>query len=157
MTRTTRRAALLTTLLAATAASCGPAPITPPDGIATVAPGGAVVPLELEVQNSGLPGGYVWLGLTDQPATGRWHQFGMAVLMCVTCPVPLAGIGASYDIAILDKACAVQAALRTPGGHLRWEIGPGPQFSLAPAPTGGDWIPGDSEPAKPGTVPCTPP
>ena len=104
-----------------------------------------------------MPGGYLWIAISDDPATGRWHRFGMAELLCVTCPVPLARPAASYDIAILDEACAVRSARRTAGGALRWAIEIGPRFSLDAAPTGGDWIPGDSAPADPGSVPCAPP
>jgi hypothetical protein len=151
------RTGTLALLLALTAVGCGQGPTTPADAIATVEPGGPVIPLELEVQNSGLPGGYLWLGITDQAASGRWHRFGDAELLCVTCPVPLPGVAASYDIAIFDETCVLRSARRTPGGHLRWEIGLGPTFTLAPAPVGGDWIPGDSAAAAPGRVPCTPP
>ena len=116
-----------------------------------------VLPLDLQVRNSGLPGGYLWLAMADQPMTGRWHHFGMAQFMCVTCPRPFVGFGASYEIAVLDDSCQVRAIQRTAGGQLLVEIDPGPTVRLVPAPPLGDWLPEDSPPADAASVPCSRP
>lgn len=121
------------------------------------APGPAIAALGLQVRNSGMSGGYLWLSMADQRQTGRWHQFGMAEFMCVTCPRPFGGIGAGYEIAVFDEACALRARFRTLGGQLQVAIDPGPTITLVPAPPIGDWLPGDSEPAGAGIIPCSPP
>ena len=113
--------------------------------------------LDLQVRNSGLPGGYVWLSLAGQPGAGRWHQFGMAEFICVTCPKPFVGSGAAYEIAVLDETCRVRAVHRTTGGQLLVEIDLGPTVRLVQAPPLGDWLPADSAPADPTTIPCSPP
>ncbi len=127
---------------------------TPP---ASIEPGPALSALDLQVRNSGMRGGYLWLGIAEQPSAGRWHPFGMAEFLCVTCPRPFLGAGAGYDIAVFDEACALQARFQTLGGLLLVAIDLGPTIELVPAPPLGDWIPGDSAPADAGTVPCAPP
>lgn len=116
-----------------------------------------VLPLDLRVRNSGLPSGYIWLAIAHQPNTGRWHAFGMAQFMCVTCPKPFVGFGASYEIAVLDESCQVQAVERTVGGPLLLEIDPGPTIRLVPAPPLQDWLPEDSPPADLADIPCSRP
>jgi hypothetical protein len=119
--------------------------------------GPALSALDLQVRNSGLPGGYLWLAMADQRNTGRWHRFWMAEFMCVTCPRPFGGIGTGYEIAVFDEACQLRARFRTPGGALQVAIDPGPTITLDVAPPLGDWLPGDSIPADPATIPCSPP
>jgi hypothetical protein len=114
-------------------------------------------PLELQVRNSGLPGGYVWLSIVDQPTQGRWHTFGRAEFICVTCPMPFVGTGTGYEIAVLDDSCAVRARHRPAGGRLLVEIDPGPAIRLIDAPPLADWMPADSSPADPATIPCARP
>jgi|SRR6187402_671568 len=113
--------------------------------------------LDLQVRNSGLRGGYLWLSMADQPQTGRWHQFGSAEFVCVTCPNAFRGIGSGYEIAVFDEACDLHGHFRTLGGRLQVAIDLGPTITLVPAPPLGDWMPADSLPAEPGTVPCSPP
>jgi hypothetical protein len=149
-------AALTLSLGACVAASCDEARLTS----SPVEPNrsdSVVVPLDLQVRNNGLRGGYVWLGMADQPNTGRWHPFGMAQFMCVTCPRPFVGAGTGYEIVVLDESCAVRARQRTVGGQLLFEIDLGPTFELIPAPPIGDWLPEDSPPADAAGVPCRPP
>jgi hypothetical protein len=136
------------------AACAGPAPSA---SWAAPADDSVLLPLELRVRNSGLPGGYLWMSVVDQPGTGRWHRFGMADFFCATCPVPFAHVGAAYEIAVLDESCQLRAAQRTIGGKLQVEIDLGPTIKLVEAPPLGDWIPGDSPPADPGSIPCSPP
>jgi hypothetical protein len=140
-------------VLAIVVAACTEAPPSP----SANANGPPIAALDLQVRNSGMPGGYLWLSMADQRQTGRWHQFGMAEFMCVTCPRPFGGIGAGYEIAVFDEACALRARFRTPGGELQVAIDLGPTITLVPAPPLGDWLPGDSAPVDPGTVPCSPP
>lgn len=118
-------------------------------------PADPVVPLDLQVRNSGLPAGYIWLSVAGQRVTGRWHRFEMAVFVCVTCPRPFVS-AAYYEIAVFDERCQLRGAYRTVGGQLQVEIDPGPILRLVPAPPLGDWIPADSTPAEPATIPCTP-
>jgi hypothetical protein len=153
--RDTRMAALACTLAAGIAASCAGAPASPasPERSSD----SVVVPLDLQFRNTGLKGGYLWLGMADQPGTGRWHPFGMVEFMCVTCPRPFVGAGAGYEIVVLDESCAVRARQRTVGGHLLFEIDLGPTFELIPAPPIGDWMPVDSLPADVASIPCRPP
>jgi hypothetical protein len=113
-------------------------------------------PLDLQVRNSGLPGGYVWLSTVGDRSLGRWHRFGMAEFLCVTCPVPFVGSGSPYEIAVLDEACVVVDRFETAGGQWLVEINPR-STALVEAPPIGDWIPGDSEPVGPEHVPCLPP
>jgi hypothetical protein len=117
----------------------------------------SMVPLDLQVRNSGLPGGYVRLSIADQPNQSRWHRFGMAEFLCVTCPEPFVGSGSGYEIAVLDEACGVRATYRVDGGPLLVEIDLGPTFKIVQAPPIRDWMPADSPPADPATVPCVPP
>ena len=117
----------------------------------------SVVSLGLQVRNSGLPGGYVWLSIPGQANQGRWHQFGMAEFICVTCPDPFVHSGSGYAIAILDESCEIRATYQVDGGPLLVEIDPGPTLSIGQAPPLGDWLPGDSPPAEPASIPCTPP
>ena len=84
------------------------------------------IPLDLQVRNSGLPGGYVWLSIPGQPSQSRWHRFGMATFICVTCPEPFVGSGSGYEIAVLDASCAVRGRYRVDGGPLLVEIDLGP-------------------------------
>jgi len=92
--------------------------------------------------------------MAGQPTTGRWHQFGMAEFICVTCPEAFVGVGASYEIAVLDESCHVRATLRTTGGQLLVEIELGPTIRLVDAPPLQDWLPADSAPVDPAAVPC---
>jgi hypothetical protein len=108
--------------------------------------------LELQVRNSGMHGGYLWLGITG--GAGRWHTFGEAEFLCVTCPVPFTGVGPSYEIAIFDEQCQLHAREHTKGGNLQVAIELGPLISLVPAPPILDWVPGDSPPADVAQVPC---
>lgn len=116
-----------------------------------------VLPLDLQVRNSGLPGGYVWLSGIHQPGSGRWHTFGMAEFFCVTCPVAFAGSPEGYVVAVLDQECRVHGRFETLGGELIVEIDLGPALRIGPAPPLQDWLPGDSMPADPASVPCAPP
>jgi len=125
---------------------------TPPDtpDISTV------VPLDLQVRNSGMPGGYVWLSTIGEPNQSRWHRFGMAEFICVTCPEPIRSVS-GYAIAILDESCRLQATYRVDGGSLLVEIDLGPTLRIVEAPPIRDWLPGDSAPVDPAMVPCVPP
>lgn len=138
-----RRVLALAFLAACIVASCAEGPVP-----------ASAVPLDLQVRNSGLPAGYLWLSMTGHPDTGRWHQFGMAEFFCATCPVPFVGAGASYDVAVLDEACHVRSMERTIGGRLLLEIDLGPTIRLVEAPPLGDWLPEDSTPADPSSIPC---
>jgi hypothetical protein len=129
----------------------------PPPSSGSPSPVGASVPLDLRVRNSGLPGGLLWVAVTGDGETGRWHRLGTAEFLCVTCPQPLPGIGPTYDLAVLDGSCQVREAFRTVGGPWQIEIDPGPTVKLIPAPPLGDWLPADSDPAEPTTIPCSPP
>ena len=136
------------------AACTGPTPSTssgPPVSQSVLAP------LDLRVRNSGLRGGYLWLSLAGQPGEGRWHRFGQAVFLCATCPVRFVGAGVAYEIVIFDEACQLRAVLRTFGGQMQVEIDPGPTIELVEAPPIGDWLPEDSPPVDPASVPCSPP
>ena len=115
------------------------------------------VPLDLQVRNSGLPGGYVWLSIAGQPSQSRWHRFGMATFICVTCPEPFVRSGSGYEISVLDASCAVRGRYRVDGGPLLVEIELGPTFRIVDAPPLGDWMPEDSPPSDPASVPCFPP
>lgn len=116
----------------------------------------ALSALDLQVRNSGLPGGYLWLAMEEQRNAGRWHRFGMAEFLCVTCPRRFFGVGTGYEIAVFDEACQLRARFRTLGGNLLVAIDLGPTITLDPAPPLGDWLPGDSIPADPATIPCSP-
>ncbi|MEZ0240673.1 MAG: hypothetical protein ACAH65_07745, partial [Chloroflexota bacterium] len=107
-------------------------------------------------RNSGTPGGYLWLSVAGDPSQGRWHQFGMAEFLCVTCPVPFVGSGPAYEIAVLDESCVVLNRFQTGEGQWLVEIDAG-RPSLGAAPPIGDWMPGDSEPLSRERVPCLPP
>jgi hypothetical protein len=146
----------LALLLAIAIAACdlAPAPAAP---AVPVEPVPALSALDLQVRNSGMPGGYLWLGIADQPNAGRWHPFGMAEFLCVTCPRPFLGAGAGYEIAVFDESCQQLASFQSSGGSLQVAIDLGPAIELVPAPPLGDWMPGDSPPADAGTVPCSPP
>jgi hypothetical protein len=141
----------LACLIAIAMAACGGGP-SPND--ATSAEDSLVSPLDLQVRNSGLPGGYLWLAMAGQPTTGRWHRFGMAEFICVTCPTAFVGFGTSYEIAVLDESCHVRASLRTTGGQLLVDIDLGPAIRLVQAPPLQDWLPADSAPVDPAAVPC---
>jgi hypothetical protein len=145
---------LLAFLIAIAVAACAEPP-APRGSDATQA--SIVIPLELRVRNSGIHGGYLWLGMVDQPAAGRWHRIGEAEFSCVTCPKPFVGFGPSYEIVVLDEACHVLAAFQPLGGHLQVEIDIGLPIKLIQAPPLGDWLPGDSASVDPATVPCAPP
>jgi hypothetical protein len=124
-------------------------------GSATTEPAGEAAPLQkldLQVRNSGLHGGYLWLGVTG--GAGRWHRFGQAELLCVTCPVPFSGSGPSYEIAVFDEQCQLHAREHTPGGSLQVAIELGPRITIVPAPPVIDWVPGDSPPIDAAEVPC---
>ncbi len=121
---------------------------TPSEGSAT---------LDLQVRNSGLPGGYVWLARADDRANGRWHRFGMAEFICATCPAPFSGSTAGFIVAVYDESCVVRGGFQTPGGQRLVEIDPGPTVRLVEAPPLQDWLPADSVAADPATVPCPPP
>ena len=114
-------------------------------------------PLDLQVRNSGLPGGYVWLSIAGQPNQSRWHRFGMAEFICVTCAEPFVRSGTGYEIAVLDESCGVRATYRVEGRPLLVEIDPGPTVRIVPAPPIRDWMPADSPPADPTSIPCAPP
>ena len=108
--------------------------------------------LELQVRNSGMHGGYLWLGITG--GAGRWHTFGQAEFLCVTCPVPFSGSGPSYEIAVFDEECQLHAREHTRGGNLQVAIESGPSISVVAAPPIIDWVPGESPPADVAQVPC---
>jgi hypothetical protein len=108
--------------------------------------------LDLQLRNSGMHGGYLWLGITG--GAGRWHTFGQAEFLCVTCPVPFVGSGPSYEVAVFDEECSLRAREHTKGGNLQVAIELGPHITLVPAPPVIDWIPGDSPPADVANVPC---
>jgi hypothetical protein len=116
--------------------------------------GGPNLRLDLQVRNSGIRGGFVWL---ESPAEGRWHRLGQAEFLCLTCPVPIAENVLGYEIAVLDDSCVVVARHQVVGGELLLEIDPGPVVRLGPAPPLGDWLPGDSAPLDRASVPCPPP
>ena len=143
----------LVLVAAVVVAACAEEASTP----ASIEPEPALSALDLQVRNSGLPGGYLWLGIADQPGAGRWHPFGMAEFLCITCPRPFLGAGAGYEIAVFDESCRQLADFRSLGGSLQVAIDPGPAIELVPAPPLGDWMPGDSAPADAGNVPCSPP
>ena len=65
--------------------------------------------------------------------------------------------GSDYDLVVLDESCHVRARYQTHGGQLLIEIDPGPAIRLVQAPPLGDWMPGDSPPADPAGIPCSPP
>ena len=132
-------------VIASALAACSEAPTVPDSE-----------PLDLQVRNSGLPGGYVWLSTAGDRSQGRWHRFGMAEFLCVTCPVPFVGLGSQYEIAVLDEACVVVDRFQTGGGQWLVEID-ARTTSLVAAPPLGDWMPGDSEPVSLASVPCLPP
>lgn len=137
--------------------ACGePAPSPgPTDALPSAA---ALQPLDLVIRNSGLPGGFVLVSVTGQPTVGRWHSFGMAELLCLTCPEPFNASGPSYELVVVDEACKVMSVNRTLGGDLWLEIDPGPIVRLGEAPPPGDWIPSESPPMEASTPPCaTPP
>ena len=116
-----------------------------------------VVPLDLQVRNSGLRGGYVWLSVAGDQTQSRWHRFGQAEFICVTCPEPFVGSGSGYEIAVLDESCRLQARYRVEGGALLVEIDLGPTLQIIPAPPLLDWMPEDSSAADPANIPCGPP
>jgi hypothetical protein len=148
------RLLVLACVIAIAVAACAEAPEPRgPDGTQ----GSVVSPLDLRVRNSGIQGGYLWLGMVDQPSSGRWHRIGEAEFGCVTCPKPFVGFGSSYVVVVLDEACRVLAAFQPLGGQLQVEIDIGLPIKLIKAPPLGDWIPGDSPPADPATIPCAPP
>ncbi|MGZ5408337.1 MAG: hypothetical protein ACXWDG_11210 [Aeromicrobium sp.] len=113
--------------------------------------------LELQVRNSGMPGGYVWFARAEDRSSGQWHRFGMAEFLCVTCPTPFAGSEAGFVIAVFDESCSVRGGFRTPGGHRLVEIDLGPVVRVIEAPPLQDWLPADSIEANPANVPCVPP
>jgi hypothetical protein len=133
-------------LVAVLAAACASTPVSP-----------NALPLDLQVRNSGLDGGFVWLGSANEPGRSRWHAFGMAEFFCVTCPSAFQGSVEGYDVAILDESCGLRFAERTLGGQLIVEIDPGPTIRISPAQPLGDWLPGDSPPLEATRVPCPPP
>ena len=142
-----RRAALLLSLIAVIATGCGV------DAVADQAEGGRPLPkLDLQVRNSGLHGGYLWLGITG--GGGRWHRFGQAEFLCVTCPQPFGGSGPSYEIAVFDEQCQLHAREHTQGGNLQVAIDLGPRITIVPAPPVIDWMPGESAPIDAAQVPC---
>jgi hypothetical protein len=145
---------LLAFLIAIAVAACAESP-TPRGPDATQ--GSVVSPLDLRVRNSGIQGGYLWLGMVDQPGSGRWHRIGEAEFSCVTCPKPFVGVGSGYEVVVLDEACRVLAAFQPLGGQLQVEIDIGLPIKLIQAPPLGDWLPGNSAPIDPATVPCAPP
>jgi hypothetical protein len=110
--------------------------------------------LDLQVRNSGLASGFIRLSIPGDPTSERWHGFGTAEFVCVTCPVPYASRAGPYEIVLLDERCRVVATLPTAGGHLLLEIDPGPTIRLGVAPPLGDWLPGDSMPLEVADVPC---
>jgi hypothetical protein len=116
----------------------------------------SLVPLELQVRNSGLPGGYLRLSIVGQPNQARWHGFGMAEFICPTCPEPFVGSGAGYEITILDESCGVLAVYEVDGGRFLVEIDPGPILGIVPAPPLADWLPEDSPPVDPAGMSCHP-
>ena len=139
------RALLLASSLACVVAACSDAPTIDDAG-----------PIDLQVRNSGLPGGYLWLSTAGDRSQGRWHPFGLAEFLCVTCPVPYDGSGPGYDIAVLDESCVVRGVFQAGEGQWLVEIDFG-KPTLVAAPPLGDWMPGDSMPATPASVPCLPP
>jgi hypothetical protein len=145
MTRRARRSLVGLCFVVASLVGCAGAP----EAAVQAAPLGK---LDLQVRNSGMRGGYLWLGISG--GAGRWHTFGQAEFLCVTCPVPFVGSGSSYEIAVFDEECALRAREHTKGGNLLVAIELGPQITLVPAPPAIDWIPGDSPPADPANVPC---
>lgn len=120
-------------------------------------PDAGTATLDLQVRNSGMPGGYVWIAKADERANGRWHRFGMAEFICVTCPTPFTGSSAGFIVAVFDESCVVRGGFQTPGGQRLVEIELGPTIRLIEAPPLGDWLPADSTAADPATVPCPPP
>ena len=114
----------------------------------------AAVPLELQVRNAGLPGGYIRLAPAAQGSQGRWHKFGMAEFICVTCPTPFVGSRSGYDILVLDTTCQVKGRYRTDGGQLLVDINIGPTVSLVKAQPITDWLPAESAPIDAAEVPC---
>ena len=148
------RSFILASLIAQAAAACAEAPAAPSPEETNQS---MVSPLDLQVRNSGLPGGYLWLSVTGQPNVGRWHRFGMAEFICVTCPAPFVGSGASYEIAVFDESCQLRALHRPIGGQLLVEIDLGPTVRLVQAPPLVDWLPSDSAPADLASIPCSPP
>lgn len=124
-----------------------------PTAPATDSPGPPAQALDLVLRNSGFDGGFVHLAVTGQPTTGRWHAFGMAELVCLTCSTPF-GRGPRYDIVLLDDACRLISEFHTVGGDLSLEIDPGPSVALQAAPPPSDWMPADSPPMD-GPPPCT--
>ena len=139
------RLLLLATVLPVVVAACSESPTVDDVG-----------PIDLQVRNSGMPGGYLWLSVTGDRSQGRWHQFGMAEFLCVTCPVPYDGSGPEYEIAVLDESCVVEGVLQAGAGQWLVEIDFG-RPTLVEAPPLGDWMPGDSVPATAASVPCLPP
>jgi hypothetical protein len=113
--------------------------------------------LELQIRNSGLPGGFVWVARADDPASFRWHAFGMAEYLCITCPTPFDGSTAGFLVAILDEQCVEHGVLRLAPGPNLVAVDLGPVVTATSPPTGGDWLPGDSPPLAVGAVPCSPP
>lgn len=149
MTGRSSRAILVASVVSLAACGTGLNPPTPVDR--------TVLPLNVQVRNSGLPGGYIWLGNPAEPGAGRWHRFGRAEFICVTCPEAFIGSGFGYDIDVFDEACRQLNGLRVDGGNLLVEIDPGPTIRVDHAPPLGDWMPADSTPAPLGSVPCSPP
>ena len=149
--RRQRRLVFVAFLVGFFVVACGGTSPSPEPG----ADGPPLPRLDLQLRNSGLRGGYLWLAITG--GGGRWHQFGMAEFICVTCAVPFGGSGESYEIAVLDETCQVRAVHQAPGGQLLVEIDLGPKVTLVQAPPLGDWMPVDSAPADPSRVPCYPP
>ena len=141
------RAVLVVCCMSLTA--CGAMLATPVDR--------SVVPLNVQVRNSGLPGGYVWLANPGEPSQARWHTFGQAEFICVTCAVPFVGTGYGYTVAVLDERCNLLDFTGIFGGDVLIEIEPGPTIRLVDAPPLGDWMPTDSTPAPMSEVPCPPP
>jgi hypothetical protein len=117
----------------------------------------SVSPLDLQVRNSGLRAGFLWLAGADEPDRGRWHAFGMATFSCVTCPTTFTGSSSGYAITVFDDACRQMASARTLGGGLIVEIDPGPVVRIGAAPPLGDWLPEDLPPVDPSSVPCARP
>lgn len=141
--------ALLVASLASLAACSG---LNPPTPVETIHP------LNVQVRNSGLPGGYLWLGIIGERPEGRWHRFGQAEFICVTCPEPFIGTGVGYQLAVFDESCRLlEFTGGVAGGSLLVEIDPGPTIRIGNAPPLGDWMPADSTPAPVGNVPCSPP
>jgi hypothetical protein len=141
-----RRSILFLAVMSAASVGCAGAASEP------AAEASPLEKLELQIRNSGMHAGYLWLGITG--GAGRWHTFGQAEFLCVTCPVPFTGAGPSYEIAVFDEACQLLARDHTNGGHLLVAIELGPRISLVPAPPITDWVPGGSAPAAIDDVPC---